>query len=150
MLYYLIYFSKATVWMKDPDLLKVLEVSRAWNGTHHLTGLLLYIQGEEIHQKKGRFIQVLEGDEQDVKEIFEIIKINSKHDHITLLNEGYLETRNFKDWQMGFESVTAADFQNKPGFVRLKQLFSDHFDGKKTNFALNFLRSYYDLRSTIC
>ena len=150
MIYYLIYFSKATVWMKAPDLLKVLEVSRAWNETHGITGMLLYIQGEKVDQKKGRFIQVLEGNEQDVKEIFEIIKSNSKHDHITLLNEGYLETRNFKNWQMGFESVTAADYQNKPGFVQIRQLFSDKYNGKKTNFALYFLRSYYDLRSVIC
>jgi hypothetical protein len=149
MIFYLIYVSKATAPMDAADLLRVLDVSRIWNEGHELTGMLLYVQAEPKGLNGGRFIQVLEGSEAEVREIFGKIRADFRHDHVTLLNEGPLKNRNFESWRMGFESVTQADLTAHPGAVDLNSAFLESFDSKKFNFALNFLKSFYDLRSNL-
>ena len=150
MIFYLIYHSQATAPMNDDDLLLLLDISRSWNKDHSLTGMLLYIQGEAGGSSKGRFIQVIEGTELEVRRIFDRIKTDARHHHVTILNEGKLKSRNFKDWRMGFESLTLGDVNSHLGYATFAKVFSEDFDPKKFNFALNFLLSFYDLRSTIC
>ncbi|MGF7081478.1 BLUF domain-containing protein [Mucilaginibacter sp. UYCu711] len=150
MLYYLIYVSKATAPMSATDLLSLLDSSRTWNEAHELTGMLLYIQGEPVGEKAGRFIQVLEGSEPKVRQIFDLISTDVRHNLVSILNEGPLKSRNFESWRIGFEAITTVDLSKHPGYVDLNNAFLEAFDRKKFNFALNFLKTFYDLRSKIC
>ncbi len=150
MLFYLIYVSRATAPMDENNLLNLLDVSQRWNVNHDLTGMLLYIKAGKTSNYGGRFIQVLEGSEMEVRHIFyDKIKVDSRHEHITLLNEGPLKTRNFQDWSMGFDSISDIEFKCHPGYVELNNGFPESLNPKKFNFALNLLKSFYELRSKI-
>lgn len=150
MLYYLIYVSKATAPVNDADLLAILDNARAWNEAHGITGMLLYIHGEPAVEHAGRFMQVLEGSELEVRHIFNQIKSDGRHQFVTVLNEGTLKARNFESWRMGFESIKAADICKSPGFVELNDVFLDSLSRKRFNFTVNLMKSFYGLRSTIC
>lgn len=84
------------------------------------------------------------------KEIYEKIKTDSRHHLITILNEGQLEVRNFENWSMGFELLTADHIHKHPGYIELNNAFLRRFGRKRFNFALNYLKSFYELRTSIC
>lgn len=93
----LAYISSATSWPTEDDLLSLLEQSRARNARQNVTGLLLY--------HKATYMQVLEGDEKDVHEIFHAIQQDPRNNAVVKLLEGPIEQRSFPDWWMGFHRL---------------------------------------------
>ena len=124
MLFHLIYVSTAVTPMSKRDLLDLLHQSRARNERHRITGMLLY--------KDGHFMQVLEGDEADVMEIFADIEIDRRHKSVDVLRTEYIRHRDFPDWTMGFENIDTLDVSTVPGFTRFlerdfrSEYFSEH------------------------
>jgi hypothetical protein len=148
MLFSIIYFSKATNAMQDEDLILLLEESRNWNKTHGLSGMLIYIRGEQaLNPKAGKFMQVLEGTKQEVKGIFEKIKLDKRHQDITILNEAIVKKRSFGSWLMGFEVIDSEFYKTMPGFFELDNSFPNGGKGQKLNMALNFLESFYTMQA---
>ncbi|QJD96139.1 BLUF domain-containing protein [Mucilaginibacter robiniae] len=148
MLYYLIYISKAMRLMQENDLNDILKVSLDWNLGHDLTGMLLYVEGKFLNQTAGRFIQVLEGDEQKVKYTFSKIKQDSRHHNITMVDQGKIQERNFASWSMGFKSLNKEDYKELPGFFELDHKFVST-SSKSINVPLNFLKSFYDMHMPV-
>jgi hypothetical protein len=137
--------SKATQPMEDADLNQILKESVSWNKDHKLTGMLLYIQGVFMNQPGGRFIQVLEGKEADVREIFAKIKTDPRHQNVNVLTECDTKSRYFKGWQMGFKSMSVDEFKHYPGHFELDEYFL-HSDGTNIlNVPLTFLQSFYSM-----
>ena len=124
-------------------MLILLEESKNWNKAHGLTGMLLYVQERFVEQMEGRFIQVLEGTEHEVKRIFEKIKNDRRHYNVTLLNESMLKNRNFKSWTMGFEQMNLETFNTMDGAFDLNRTFLEHTILSKFKLALSFLQSFY-------
>jgi len=148
MIYYLAYFSKATRLMHEEDLTYLLEESRAWNETHNLTGMLVYLQGRFISQVEGRFMQVLEGTEHDVEEIFQKIQKDPRHHQILVLKRDFIEQRYFKTWEMGFESVDIEKKHSIKGFFPIDDNFLKKDIFNSSHVALDFLKSFYDTHKT--
>lgn len=71
------------------------------NTAKTVTGKLLYY--------KGRFMQVLEGDEKVVRHIFDKIKHDPRHTRIELVMENPIEERAFPHWNMSFKHLQEAD-----------------------------------------
>ncbi len=105
----LIYVSSALREFSDDDLLALLEQSREKNARLDITGMLLY--------KDGNFIQVLEGPDDAVHQIFETIRGDSRHHGVIRLLERPIETRDFPDWQMGFRKLGKQDLPDIPGYT---------------------------------
>ena len=102
-LYHLIYQSRALVPFEVPELTALLHQSRAYNRQVHITGLLL-------HTPDGRFLQVLEGKEADVQQLYyQHIQSDPRHHHCQVLGEGPCAERSFADWNMGFRVAQAHD-----------------------------------------
>jgi hypothetical protein len=95
---HLIYISSATGEPSDDDLMELLEQSRARNKKQNVTGMLLY--------RDGAFLQVLEGEEKDVDEIYQSICLDKRNAGNYLIERKVIEERNFPDWSMGFVSLT--------------------------------------------
>ena len=110
MLFHLINVSTAVVPMTDHDLAQLLEQCRSRNEQNRMTGMLLY--------KNGHFMQVLEGEEADVKKIFGDIVIDKRHKSVDVLRSEYIQHRNFPDWTMGFANIDELDPSTKPGATR--------------------------------
>lgn len=96
-MFHVIYVSTATRALTKKDLVELLDVARNRNQGLGLTGLLLY--------SKERFIQVLEGDEAAVKEVWSSIKADNRHKDIDLLRYEVKSQRHFPDWRMGFRQL---------------------------------------------
>lgn len=130
----LIYVSTAVYLLSSEELLDILRVSRRNNEVGPVTGLLLY--------KDGNFMQVLEGPEEAVMNIFGKILRDTRHTDIIVISKEPITVREFADWRMAFlnlddetlktesalsdflkESFRADTFRNSPNFAH-KMLLS--------------------------
>jgi hypothetical protein len=109
MLSHLVYVSTASEPMGEEDLAALLEQSRARNERNGITGMLLY--------KNGRFIQLLEGQEESVLKVFDSIRRDERHHDVELLWLRYALYREFPDWTMGFQNVDELDPETLRGFT---------------------------------
>ena len=141
----LVYISKATKPMQDAENSLLLQQSITWNQAHGLTGMLLYIEGSFLHFDGGRFIQALEGDEAEVRAIFEKIQLDNRHFDITKLHESTTPKRNFPDWSMGFKSLNKQVYLGMPGSFSLDESFLKASRNEVFNIPLDFLKSFYRL-----
>lgn len=90
----IIYVSAAREPMSDAQLENLLRVAQARNARLGITGLLLY--------RDGNFMQLLEGPEAAVKEVFRAIEQDPRHHMVTrILDESGLP-REFAGWSMAF------------------------------------------------
>lgn len=96
-LHCLVYVSMATKEMSDSDLQAILEKSRTKNAEAHITGMLIY--------RDGFFAQVLEGELEDLENLFALIAIDERHRIMFLMHTKPLEKRSFADWTMGFNKI---------------------------------------------
>jgi len=87
----------ATKEMSDSDLQAILEKSRTKNEKAHITGMLIY--------RDGFFAQVLEGELEDLENLFALIAIDERHRIMFLMHTKPLEKRSFADWTMGFNKI---------------------------------------------
>lgn len=97
-LYHLIYQSQALAAFSIQALTDLLQKARAYNTAHHITGMLLYAPNEH-------FVQVLEGEEREVRQLYYgRIALDPRHEHKLVLSEGASSARLFPDWCMSFRS----------------------------------------------
>ena len=74
------------------ELGKILRTSRANNVHRGVTGALLMYEGW--------FAQVLEGPQQQVRQLFEVIRADPRHDAVQVSEEGEIEAPVFARWAM--------------------------------------------------
>ena len=104
-LYQLIYQSQSLIPFSPLELDKLLVKSRNFNQEHGITGLLLYTPD-------GRFLQVLEGEREDVRSLYyQRISQDPRHYNCLVLNEGPCQYRVFSDWSMAFSPAQAQDLR---------------------------------------
>ena len=96
-LYTLVYVSFARHDFSDPELIELLRVSRENNGKLDVTGMLLY--------RNRFFIQVLEGERETVRSLFNKIKKDPRHEGVLMVYDGPIATRTFSSWKMGFNKL---------------------------------------------
>lgn len=114
-LIHLIYISSATSWPSEIDLKELLKQARARNLRQNITGMLLY--------DNATYIQVLEGAEKDVDDIYNsILKDPRNMGNVTLIKED-ISKRDFPNWSMGFKNLESCLPEELPGF-------QDVFNGK--------------------
>ncbi len=102
-LYHLIYQSRALVPFSAPELAQLLKQARAHNRQLLVTGLLL-------HSRDGRFLQVLEGEDTDVRPLYHHhIRSDPRHYHCEVLGEGPCAERSFAKWDMDFRVAQGRD-----------------------------------------
>ena len=144
-MYYLIYISKAAKLMEDDDLEYLLAESRAWNEDHHITGMLLYVQGRFLDKVEGRFMQLLEGDKEEVLYIYNKIASDSRHYRLIVLSQDEKEDRHFKTWTMGYKPLDYETFKSLPGFFKLDDDFLQSIALQQSSVPLDLLKSFYDI-----
>lgn len=95
MLSRLVYYSR-----QNPVRLSIREVSeliqraRVNNGAQGLSGGLLW---------SGRyFLQVLEGDRERVEKLYNVIRVDPRHQDVTLIEQSLVDERLFGEWYMAF------------------------------------------------
>ena len=107
-MYFLIYRSETTTTLLEEELALILTQARNRNKAMDITGMLLYFDG--------KFLQLLEGEEKDVKQIYESICKDARHKSIKMLKDGNIDTRLFPGWSMSFRPVTKQEIADEPAY----------------------------------
>jgi hypothetical protein len=103
-LHCLIYTSIAKERLTDSSLKNLLNKSRSNNTAFNITGMLLYMDPF--------FIQILEGGEIAVNEIFRKITEDPIHHKISLIVKKSIEERSFSSWAMGFNKLSEESIES--------------------------------------
>ena len=144
-MHYMIYVSQAKEPMDAAALESLLTPSREKNIAKGLTGMLIYRYSTDA--EKGYFIQMLEGDEREVRALYDKIRRDRRHHTILRLAEGEIEDRMFSDWAMGFKNVDDALFAGLPGHARIGEASFDPAAFQHSNAeALKLLKFFHDAR----
>ena len=122
-IYHLVYRSFATKEFSEEGYHKLLESSRKRNEESNITGLLLF--------RNGVFLQLLEGPESAVKNVYSMICKENRHERVVTLVETASDARIYEKWAMA--SVDNAPLDNDP--KTMLPLFETLFQAKKTNKA---------------
>jgi hypothetical protein len=99
--YRLIYSSEATGEMARTDLEQMLRESRLRNTRRDITGVLVFSDGV--------FLQVLEGEREDIEDLMENIQRDPRHRDIKVIHEEEIDRRAFPTWRMAHLSPRAED-----------------------------------------
>jgi hypothetical protein len=94
----IIYASAATKPFPQADLVELLKLARSKNTAAGISGMLLY--------HCGSFLQVLEGPEGNVEELFVKIGNDPRHKKRILLWRETIQQKEFANWSMGFVDTT--------------------------------------------
>lgn len=141
-MFQLIYVSTASWKMSDGDLNTILDVSRANNFRLNVTGLLLHLDHG--------FLQILEGPEDAVLEIFRHIERDHRHIGIRVLIRQDVPERLFGEWSMGFDQW-AKDSPRTAGVFEITRDAIDNIIPPEKAAALAILlRNFYTVNAGSC
>ncbi len=105
---HLIYGSTATKPMTEDEILELLKKARVKNERLGVSGLLLY--------HDGNFLQVLEGEDQTVTELFDEIKQDERHHSVIEFGRYPVPERRFSSWEMGFLNIQTMPREEVGGY----------------------------------
>lgn len=134
----LLYRSVQAYEMETADMVKLLFDARAFNRENGITGLLLH--------HRGRFMQLIEGDQYEVQRLYRRIAEDSRHRDVVLEVNAPSEGRLFPQWQMGYADAPEMDGlpalagaeSERDAMTHLRVLARDHMSAMR---LMQFLRS---------
>jgi len=97
MRYAISYVSTVNSALPETEIQEVLDLSKKWNNDNNITGVLLYSQGN--------FFQVLEGEEQLLKNLYEKIKADERHHNIITIFQKQIPDIQFDGYETNFISL---------------------------------------------
>ncbi|GAB3854837.1 hypothetical protein GCM10028822_25170 [Hymenobacter terrigena] len=111
MLYTLIYRSQASRAVHEVTLPPLLRKARLHNERSRLGGLLLHANGE--------FMQVLEGPEPALSQLYARIQADPRHYAVRTVAYGPIAERAFPDWRMAYIPADAKALEKIAGILPL-------------------------------
>ena len=97
--YRLVYSSEAAPDLKPAELEGMLAESRIRNKAHGISGVLVFVDGA--------FLQVLEGEKNDVLDLMGRIDRDPRHRGVKVFYEQEVDERAFTSWSMAYLSPSA-------------------------------------------
>lgn len=107
-LHCLVYTSVGTKQFSESHLQALLIKCRCNNEKLNISGLLLYLDPF--------FIQILEGDDDILKSLFDKIKMDARHEKVRIMYHKPIEARSFASWTMGFHRTNYQELESIDGF----------------------------------
>ncbi|MCK0162027.1 BLUF domain-containing protein [Allomuricauda sp. F6463D] len=125
-MYQLNYHSISQPELSHKELDNILETAIKVNSAKDITGCLIY--------HNNHFVQILEGNKNDVLEVFEKIQADDRHHTVTVLWENSIDKRYFPKWNMAYHQP---NHDNIIQFVNNLLLLSELSD-RSTSSLLSF------------
>lgn len=113
----LIYRSTSTNGFNDEDIRMMMEKSRIFNKKHEITGCLLH------HNK--HFLQLIEGEEKIIRELFGKISKDKRHGNIVLLSLEENQFPLFSKFSMVYNNLDDLSDQIRHKRMLFDQIFHD-------------------------
>jgi hypothetical protein len=111
----LVYASREKKKLSNKDFIQMISKSQKNNFYLDITGMLLHLDGY--------YFQVLEGEEADIMELYEKIKLDDRHTEVKTVFIEHTDKRHFSDWSMGYTILRKVDIENIKG---MKDFFKFH------------------------
>ena len=111
-----VYTSAAIQPMPKSKLYKILVDSRVNNKLADVTGLLVYVDG--------RFLQVLEGEQEVISALLEKISKDRRHKDVQVVYKTGIERRTFNAWLMAYVSPSPKELATWAGLSNTTTLDS--------------------------
>jgi len=118
MVYFLIYTSTPRVEITREILNDIAMVSIKNNFKKGITGILLGMEN--------KFMQYLEGDEQEVLALFETLKKDERHKDVTRWLSGHTQERVFSKWSMASWMVSPEELEKLSALKDLKHFLRNN------------------------
>jgi hypothetical protein len=141
-MFQLMYVSMASWKMETDDLSSILDVSRINNRQLGVTGLLL-------HLDRG-FLQVLEGPEEAVLDIYGRIERDHRHSGLRILFQRDVPERLFGDWSMGFDHWTKGASRTAGVFEITEDAIQNIIPPEKAVEVAVLLKNFYKVNAGNC
>lgn len=125
-MYTISYDSTAARDLSVNEMESLMEQARVNNKKLNITGCLI------AHM--GHFIQILEGEEEVIKSLYEKIKDDTRHTNVVTFSEDNINTRTFPDWGMAYYPIDDNEL-NRTEFEQFKRNLSLLADLSKTTNA---------------
>lgn len=99
----IVYASRATFplsanpYQVEPEVTDILQKARANNRNKRLVGVLCF--------GNGYFLQCLQGDVNEIKELIEVLKKDTRHTDIKILSSKEIHQKSFSKWHMKYAGV---------------------------------------------
>lgn len=130
----LIYGSTATSRMSDSELLEILKKARENNQKLNITGMLLYYDNN--------FLQVLEGEEDKVTDLFAKIRTDPRHQGVMVYVKHPISKRQFGNWEMGFVNVANLETDKIAGYSNFLNDPNHTIKLEEISYAHSFLNIF--------
>lgn len=130
----IVYLSTPTVPFSDEDLTDLLVKSRDNNMKRNVSGMLLFLND--------LFIQVLEGEDDEVDDLYNHIARDSRHHKLTKIYDQPIEERLFDVWAMAFDKMSSEELM-EAGYFTLEE-FKEITEGVMDYESIKILRSILD------
>lgn len=136
--YCLTYFSSAVSSTTEPVIVEIVNLSREKNARLGITGVLLYING--------RIVQVLEGQQQAVENLYESIKADPRHTDVRTVISQPITKRSFSHWYMGYETLTTRQYEEVQDIIPV-DLQDESLGDADQPVIVRMLKGFFDLNS---
>ncbi|CAM3782200.1 BLUF domain-containing protein [Parendozoicomonas haliclonae] len=134
-LFNIVYTSTAKELFSDEELEDLLKVARANNSRKDVSGMLLYSDGV--------FMQVLEGEKDNVQQVYDIISADPRHYGVIVLSQSYIDKRSFSEWKMGFKAPSRDELASMSGYTGfLNKDFDASELGNEPSIAMKLMLSF--------
>lgn len=104
----LLYFSRARGDLQHSDIADILKTARSTNSQLDITGLLLF--------ERGHFLQLLEGPEAKVRDLYQRIAGDPRHTDATIIFTRSISDRDFANWSMARAHIDEEEHSLKDAF----------------------------------
>jgi hypothetical protein len=108
-MHHIVYMSQATDHLTPTTLVTLLMQARTLNERQHVTGALVYGHGQ--------FMQIIEGEEAVIKNLYERIARDPRHRNVLTLSDKSIANRRFAEWSMAFGETRPEEFEELQGLV---------------------------------
>jgi len=131
---HIVYVSFSSKALNNAELKALLKVIRQKNKANGISGLLLY--------NNSTFIQVIEGLEDTLHQVFEKIKKDTRHTNVVILLEEAIQSRTFPGWYMGFQQIRGHQTKKIKGFSDFMNDSSSELLKGSTQDVMHLLTSF--------
>lgn len=138
MLTQLVYVSNRKPNCTDDEIDKILVACKKNNPPLNITGVLLY--------SDKKFIQMVEGDSKVVTELYDKIKLDSRHSNPMMISYGPINEKSFPSWHMGARQIKGSEVDFKTEIsAEDKSVFDSILNGREESGVkvLGLLKKFF-------
>lgn len=118
----------------------LLTASRRNNALMGITGLLLFIDGG--------FLQIMEGEERAIRELYARITNDPRHHNLRLMLDREVPVRAFPDWSMGFERPCMEDPETAGMFGVAREAIHGRLSPGTGRIVAMMLQTFYAVQQS--